>query len=465
MTRQFNLRFTLFLFFSDLALVWAALGLATLTRTAIPLGRQADPNTWLLPLPVYVMGALLWGATFAVLNVYAPQYLAHPVLELMRLAEAIFFAWLTLAGWLYFTYRDVSRLEYGYFLLADLALTVLHRLAVRAWVRWRGGGRYPKRRVLIVGAGENAREIAATLQAHAWLGLEVLGFLCDNPPDDLPTLGTLAEAPHVIAAHHVAEVVIALPRGHTHDLRALVYRLQALPVNIRLLPDYFDLAFLRLNVENFGGMPLLSLKEPVLDPFQRLVKRTFDLLVTSLAMIPALPLMATVALAIRLDSAGPALFKQKRVGEGGRLFTMYKFRTMIVGAEALQAEVSALDADGNLIHKRADDPRVTRVGRFLRRTSLDELPQLFNVLRGEMSLVGPRPELPWLVERYEDWQRKRFEVPQGITGWWQVNGRADRPMHLHTEDDLYYIRNYSVWLDLKILWLTVQSVLLRKGAF
>ena len=465
MTRQFSLRLTLLLFFSDLALVWAALGLATLARTTIPLGRHADPSIWRLPLPVYLMGALVWGATFAVLNVYAPSYRAHPVLELMRLAEAIFFAWLTLAGWLYFTYRDVSRLEYGYFLLADLALTVAHRLAVRGWFKWRGGGHYPKRRVLIVGSGENAREIAATLQAQSWLGLELAGFLCDDAPPDLPTLGTLADAADVIAAHDIAEVVIALPREHVRDLRALVYRLQALPVNIRLLPDYFDLAFLRLNVENFGGMPLLSLKEPVLDPFQRLVKRAFDLTVTTLALIPALPLMALIALAIRLDSDGPALFKQKRVGEGGRLFTMYKFRTMIVGAEALQEQVNVQDADGHVIHKRADDPRVTRVGRFLRRTSLDELPQLFNVLRGEMSLVGPRPELPWLVERYEDWQRKRFEVPQGITGWWQVNGRADRPMHLHTEDDLYYIRNYSVWLDLKILWLTVQAVLVRKGAF
>ncbi len=465
MTRQFNLRFTLFLFFSDLVLVWVALGLATLARTLIPLGRQAAPSAWLLPLPVYLMGTLTWAATFAVLNVYAPQYLAHPVLELMRLAEAILFAWFTLAGWLYFTYRDVSRLEYGYFLLAELALTAAHRLAVRAWVRWHGRGYYPKRRVLIVGAGENAREIATALRTHTWLGLELVGFLCDDAPDDLPTLGTLAEAESVVATHAIDEVVIALPREHGRALHTLVNRLQALSVNIRLLPDYFDLAFLRLNVENFGGMPLLSLKEPVLDPFQRLVKRAFDLVVTTLALFPALPLMALIALAIRLDSGGPVLFKQKRVGEGGRLFTMYKFRTMVVGAEALQEQLLTRDAEGHLLHKRADDPRVTRVGRFLRRTSLDELPQLFNVLRGEMSLVGPRPELPWLVARYEPWQRKRFEVPQGITGWWQVNGRADRPMHLHTEDDLYYIRNYSVWLDLKILWLTVQAVLLRKGAF
>jgi lipopolysaccharide/colanic/teichoic acid biosynthesis glycosyltransferase len=144
---------------------------------------------------------------------------------------------------------------------------------------------------------------------------------------------------------------------------------------------------------------------------------------------------------------------------------MYKFRTMRLGAEAQQDQVTKLDDEGQVVYKNEDDPRVTRIGHWLRRTSLDEIPQLFNILRGEMSLVGPRPEMPWLVEKYEPWQRKRFEVPQGLTGWWQVNGRADKPMYLNTEDDLYYIRNYSVWMDIKILWMTFQSVVMRRGAY
>ena len=138
---------------------------------------------------------------------------------------------------------------------------------------------------------------------------------------------------------------------------------------------------------------------------------------------------------------------------------------MVTNAEGRQAEVIEQTADGRIIHKKKDDPRVTRVGRFIRATSIDELPQLFNVLRGEMSLVGPRPELPWLVERYEPWQRKRFAVPQGITGWWQVNGRADKLMHEHTEDDLYYIQNYSLLLDLEILWKTIGAVIKKTGAY
>ncbi len=464
-----SLRFTLFLFFSDVLLVALALELASLARTHIPLGRPGSAATWAFPLPVYLVGALTWGATFAALNVYSARHMLYIAVELVKVIEATVFAWLILAGGLYFTYREISRLEYVYFLALYLGLVTAHRVAVRAWFRLQGGHRYHMRRVLIVGTGEIACDVASMIQAHVWMGLVPVGFVDDGSgaaqPCGLPVLGTLDQTHDVIAQHGISEVVIALSRQAAQDQREFVFRLQSLPVNIRLIPDYFDMAFLRVNIEDFGGMPLLALKEPALDPFQRLVKRVFDLMVVSLLMVPVLPLMGLLALLIKRDSPGPALFRQQRVGEGGRLFTMYKFRTMLENAENLQAQVATLDDEGNIIHKHADDPRITRVGRWLRRLSLDELPQLFNILRGQMSLVGPRPEMPWLVEQYEAWQRKRFEVPQGLTGWWQINGRADKPMHLHTEDDLYYIRNYSVWLDLKILWRTVQVVLLRRGAF
>jgi lipopolysaccharide/colanic/teichoic acid biosynthesis glycosyltransferase len=175
--------------------------------------------------------------------------------------------------------------------------------------------------------------------------------------------------------------------------------------------------------------------------------------------------LLVIAIAIRLETKGPALFRQRRVGENGRLFDMLKFRTMVADAEARQGEVLTKIDTGELVHKRRDDPRVTRVGRLLRRYSLDEFPQLINVLRGDMSLVGPRPELPWLVEKYNPWQRKRFAVPQGITGWWQISGRSDKPMHLNTDDDLYYVYNYSLWLDLWILLRTPLAILKGRGAF
>lgn len=181
-------------------------------------------------------------------------------------------------------------------------------------------------------------------------------------------------------------------------------------------------------------------------------KRLLDLVLGSVVLVLAAPLMLLVALAVRLDSPGPALFRQERIGRGGRRFLIFKLRTMSVESPTYGPKPQSFD-----------DDRVTRVGRLLRRTSLDELPQLFNVLRGEMSLVGPRPEQPFLVERYEPWQYERLSVLPGMTGWWQVNGRK-QPMHAHVDEDLYYIRHYSLWLDLQILGRTMAAVLRRDGA-
>jgi lipopolysaccharide/colanic/teichoic acid biosynthesis glycosyltransferase len=183
-----------------------------------------------------------------------------------------------------------------------------------------------------------------------------------------------------------------------------------------------------------------------------LIKRAIDLTATIVGMVGMAPIMLCIAFAVRRDSEGPALFRQQRIGHRGRAFMVYKFRTMTIDSPNFGPKPWAFD-----------DDRVTTIGRFLRRTSLDELPQLFNVLRGEMSLVGPRPEQPFLVACYEDWQRERLEVLPGMTGWWQVNGRK-QPMHQHTEEDLYYVRNQSCWLDLKILCRTVGAVLQGKGA-
>lgn len=194
-------------------------------------------------------------------------------------------------------------------------------------------------------------------------------------------------------------------------------------------------------------------------------KRAFDLLFSLFALIFALPIMILSVLLVYLEDGSPVIFRQNRVGKHGQLFEIFKIRTMVKNAEELRVQMEKRNPDGNLIYKMRDDPRVTHVGRLLRRFSLDELPQLFNVLAGTMSLVGPRPELPYLAEKYEPWQRERFDVLPGITGWWQVNSRSDRPMQLHIEDDLYYIQNYSIWLDLQILVRTIWVVLSGKGAY
>jgi exopolysaccharide biosynthesis polyprenyl glycosylphosphotransferase len=236
-------------------------------------------------------------------------------------------------------------------------------------------------------------------------------------------------------------------------------------VHTWVVPDYFQLALHQARLTDFAGIPMLDLRAPALSEYQRQIKRLFDLIVTSLLLIPALPLMGILALVIWAIDGRPILFKQKRVGENGRLFTLYKFRTMLPNAEKMLRNAIEIDAQGNILHKHRDDPRITPLGRFLRRFSLDELPQLFNILGGSMSLVGPRPELPELVEKYQPWQRERFAIPQGLTGWWQIHGRSDKPMHLHTEEDLYYVQNYSFWLDIQILILTFWTVMRGKGAY
>jgi exopolysaccharide biosynthesis polyprenyl glycosylphosphotransferase len=214
-----------------------------------------------------------------------------------------------------------------------------------------------------------------------------------------------------------------------------------------------------------GGIPLISLRESALTDTQRFLKRLFDLSASGLLVALLSPVMFVIALLIRLESPGPVFFFQERIGEQGRRFRMIKFRSMYQDADRRWHEVARRDEQGNLIHKSEDDPRVTKVGRRLRRTSLDELPQLLNVVRGEMSLVGPRPEMPYIAAEYQPWQWQRFRVPPGMTGWWQINGRSGKPMHLNTEDDLYYIQNYSFWLDLWILVRTVVVVVQGKGAY
>jgi exopolysaccharide biosynthesis polyprenyl glycosylphosphotransferase len=237
------------------------------------------------------------------------------------------------------------------------------------------------------------------------------------------------------------------------------------PVMVHMIPGVLDLTFARTPVEMAGGIPLISLRESALTESQRILKRLFDLLASAGLLVVLSPLMLLIALMIKLESPGSVFFTQERIGEHGRRFRMIKFRSMYQDAERRWAEVARRDASGNLMHKVVGDPRVTPVGRKLRRSSLDELPQLINVLLGQMSLVGPRPEIPVVAAEYDPWQWQRFRVPPGITGWWQVNGRSDKPMHLHTEDDLYYIQNYSFWLDLRILLKTVIVVLQGHGAY
>jgi exopolysaccharide biosynthesis polyprenyl glycosylphosphotransferase len=420
-----------------------------------------------LPVYMFAMAPLLWIAIFILASVYDPKRIYKAVDELQSVTVASSFAALAFAGLLYLVDRETSRWLFVLFVLMNVSLLLGWRIIARVLLLLY---RLPpaKSNVLIIGAGGVGRRVGQMIQEYTWTGLHLVGYLDDDlrkHNNGLPIVGTLTQVRQVVARHQIDDVVIALPRPAYDQVNRMVVELHDLPVRVRVVPDYFSLALYRATFDEFGGLPMINLRDPALNDVQRLSKRLFDLSVGGLLTLMALPLMAAVAVAIKLDSRGDVLFRQKRVGENGQLFTMFKFRSMIDNAQSLQDDVSEWNEKGELIYKKRNDPRITRVGRLLRRTSLDELPQLFNVLKGDMSLVGPRPELPWLVDNYKPWQRKRFAVPQGITGWWQVNGRADKPLHLHSEDDLYYVQNYSLWMDIYILLKTVWVVARGKGAY
>jgi len=419
------------------------------------------------PLVLYLLVPLLWIAIFLIDSVYDPKRRFKAVDEFRNVTIAIFCAALCFAGLLYFTFRDVSRWLFITFVLLDLILLLGWRVVARFACRL---GKVPssRRRVLIVGAGELGQRAAQMMREYIWSNLQLVGFIDDEHDSsdaNAPILGSLDKIRSVVEKERVEEVIIALPYHAYERLNQITGDLLTFPVQVHIVPPCLHLALYRATIEDFGGLPLINLRATAFSYYQHLTKRAFDLIVGSIVTLLALPLMVITAVAIKLDSAGPIIFKQLRVGENGRLFPMYKFRSMVADAEDRHQDVIQNDEAGNIVHKAPNDPRVTRVGQFIRRTSLDEIPQLFNVLKGDMSLVGPRPELPWLVEKYEPWQRKRFAVPQGITGWWQIQGRSDQPMHLNTDLDLFYIRNYSIMLDLYILWRTIGAVLKRKGAF
>lgn len=420
------------------------------------------------PAELYLIFPLIWVAVNLLFSIYDGRRNYRVADEFGAVTLAAALAGISMAGVLYLSYRDISRFLYLFFVALALFLLLIWRALARLAFRWKWVKAVDQRSVLILGAGEIGRRLQKQIRRMPNLGLRLAGFLDDDPAKlegDPEVLAPLDRAREVIQRYGIDDVVIALPLSAHERLNRIVSELHDLPVRVWVIPDYFSLTLHKASVEEFAGLPMLDLRAPALSEYQRMIKRGFDLLVTILILPFALPLMGIIAVLIRFDSPGPVMYNRKRVGENGRLFTMYKFRTMVDGAEHMQAQVAAIDNNGNHIHKLPDDPRVTRIGRFLRRTSLDELPQLFNVLNGSMSLVGPRPEIPDLVENYRLWQRKRFTVPQGITGWWQINGRSDRPMHLHTEDDLYYVQHYSLWLDMQILVRTCWAVLRGRGAF
>jgi exopolysaccharide biosynthesis polyprenyl glycosylphosphotransferase len=337
---------------------------------------------------------------------------------------------------------------------------------------WRSLGAYlyaairsalaPAPRVLIVGANTLGREIAGELADR----FEVVGYV-DNGSDligkpDYPLLGPISQLERMVSANAVDELIIALPASRREQVSRVIARGFHRPVQVKFLPGLDELLPQRFEVHDMGGRRYIGFAPVAAVSW---LKRALDILLTGMGVLAISPLLMAIAIAVKLDSRGPILYRQQRVGKDGRRFWMYKFRSMVVDADRLLMELRDKNEASGPIFKIRKDPRITRVGKFLRRWSLDELPQLFNVLKGEMSLVGPRPPLPSEVEEYEDWQLGRLRAVPGLTGLWQVSGRSEVPFHDMVRLDLHYIRNWSLGLDVEILLRTLPAVLTSRGAY
>ncbi|MGY1783761.1 sugar transferase [Geodermatophilus sp. SYSU D00698] len=357
---------------------------------------------------------------------------------------------------------------------STVVVSAVGRHLLRRWVhRLRAGGRC-MRTVLAVGRERAVLELVRQVRRERHCGMTVVAA-CVPRPDDASLLraegvrvvGDLAHVPEVVSAWQVDAVAVTSSSDTAATyLRRLSWQLEGTGVELLVAPGLMEVAGPRMHVRPFVGLPLVHVEEPHFTGPKRLVKASLDRIGAVLLVLLALPVLVVLAAAVRLDSRGPVLFRQVRIGHAGKPFTMLKFRTMTADAEARRGELGARNqnADG-LLFKVAGDPRITRVGQFLRRHSLDELPQLLNVLLGQMSLVGPRPPLPEEVARYDDSVRRRLLVKPGLTGLWQVSGRSDLTWEEAVRLDLRYVENWSLALDLLILWKTLRAVVRADGAY
>ncbi|MBI2953594.1 MAG: undecaprenyl-phosphate glucose phosphotransferase [Chloroflexi bacterium] len=361
-----------------------------------------------------------------------------------------------------------SRLIFLYAWLLVVVLLSLMRLAemqTRAVLRKRGIG---LERVLVVGAGSQGMLIMQNIVAHPELGYNVVGFADEERDEDLgrfKALGRLDDVPRIVRTTDVDLVIIALPSTSHQRVVEIMMQCERHNVSFRIVPDFYELSLSKVDINEINGIPLIGLREVSIRGWNVFLKRLLDVACSAAILVALSPLLLLIGIAIKLDSPGPTLYTQTRVGRGGRHFVFYKFRSMRVGADKEKVELSSLNEASGPLFKIKRDPRLTRVGKVLRRLSLDEFPQFYNVLIGDMSLVGPRPPLPDEVAKYDEWHHKRLEISPGLTGLWQVSGRSNLLFDEMVLLDIWYIENWSLGLDLKIMLRTIPAVLLARGAY
>jgi exopolysaccharide biosynthesis polyprenyl glycosylphosphotransferase len=435
-----------------------------------------EPTGSQIPYVLVAPGLVLaWLISLKALGCYDDRVIGYGADEYRRVSSAS----LRLAGAIaivgYIADVGVSRGFLGItFAVGTVGLEVARFAARKRLHRARSLGAGWSRKVLVVGDTAHVLELVHTLRREPYAGYQVVGACI---PDallapvaqrlgDVPVVGSFRGIPEAATAIGADTVAVTASGELTATrLRRLGWQLEGTGVDLVVAPALTDVAGPRIHTRPVAGLPLIHVEAPEFRGARKLVKGLVDRSVSSLALAVLLPLIAFIALAIKLDSRGPVLFRQVRVGRGGQEFGVFKFRTMVVNADAMLAELTARNETDGLMFKMRQDPRVTRVGRLLRKWSLDELPQLVNVLLGQMSLVGPRPPLPSEVARYDGDVARRLLVKPGMTGLWQVSGRSDLSWEDGIRLDLYYVENWSLAADLTILWKTFGAVLHGRGAY
>ena len=458
----------------------AALVVAVVTAHAVRIGSFDSAVGAVHGMSYTVIGVLLV-ATWLVATV-AFRTRDHKVLgsgaeEYQRLARATFvvFGWVAIVSLI--TSYDASRLYLAITFPLGLVLLFLERKAWRVWLHGRrGDGRYVAR-VLVIGGVRSARTMTSRFAHDVGVGLSVAGVWVPDRAalpgeeihvgsDAFPVLGTETDLDDALRLGEIDTVVVTDTEHLGHEgMRELAWRLEGRDIDLLVAPNVLDVAGPRIHVDAHGNMPLIYLSEPRYSAASNLPKAAFDRTFAAAVLLAASPVLLAAVLAVRLTSRGPVFYRSERIGAHGVPFQMLKLRTMIDGADRVRAALEAANEGAGPLFKMRDDPRVTRVGRFLRRFSIDELPQFINVLRGDMSIVGPRPPLREEVDVYDDTVRRRLLVKQGVTGLWQVSGRSDLSWEDSVRLDLDYVENWSMLRDLHIVARTAKAVLASRGAY
>jgi exopolysaccharide biosynthesis polyprenyl glycosylphosphotransferase len=459
------------LFAGDLSSTVLAFFLAYLFRDAFP--DKSFPYLFPLSWHLNILWPIIpiWSLVFYLMDLY--RYWRGPGFwkETWMVLKAVFLSCL-LAGFIIFAlkYQFVSRIFFLSFAFLDLFLVILFRFLVRSGVHLLNRRSEGSRFILIVGLGDDALEMARGIEKHKELGLRMRGFVSPGEAsfprgwNGYPVLGSAQDLPGILEREIIDEVIFSVSQDQLKQMGRFMLFCEERGITTRVILNFFPHLISRTYLEELDGFPLLTFSTTPKNEIALFSRRLIDSAGSLVLIILLSPIFLLISLLIRIDSPGPALYRQPRYGLNGRKFTCHKFRSMQTGSDEKRKELVHFNLTNGPAFKMKNDPRVTRVGKFLRKTSLDELPQLFDVLMGDMSFVGPRPLLLEEVEKLEGWQRRRLSMKPGITGLWQVSGRNEIDFNQWMKMDLEYIDNWSLWLDIKILLKTIPVVLSGKGA-